>query len=100
MENKKIVDYLLGCGIKPNIKGFEYLYTAIEITIRNDYKMPQVTKFLYPTIAEMYNDTPSKVERACRHSISISNKEFKHMTCGEFIARAAISMKFAKKKEK
>lgn len=97
MENKKIVDYLLSCGIKPQIKGFRYLYNAIELTIKNNNELPQVTKILYPTIAEKYNDTPSKVERACRHSISVSNKDFKHMTCGEFIAKAAISLNFSKK---
>ena len=31
-----------------------------------------ITKRLYPTIAEMYDTTPSKVERAIRHAIEVA----------------------------
>ena len=31
-----------------------------------------ITKLLYPTIAERYQTTPSRVERAIRHAIEVS----------------------------
>lgn len=34
--------------------------------------MGAVTKELYPTIAEKYNTTPSRVERAIRHAIELA----------------------------
>lgn len=96
MENKKIVDYLLGCGIRPNLKGFKHLYEAISLTIKNKYELPQVTKCLYPTIAEKYNDTPSRVERAIRTCIQTAKKELRTKSNSEFIATAALSLKFAR----
>lgn len=87
---KEIVNYLLECGIKPHIKGFNYLHRAIEITMANDNVMPPVTKILYPQIAEEFNDTYTRVERAIRHAIGQSKKEYKNMTNGEFIARASL----------
>lgn len=96
MENKKIVDYLFNCGVKPQLKGFRYLYEAIVMTIKNNYEMPKITKVIYPTIAEKYNDTKGRVERACRHSIQTSDRKHKNMTCGEFIAKSVIEIKFAR----
>lgn len=94
MENEKIVDYLLDCGVKPHNKGFSYLYEAISMIIKNNYKMPKITREMYPYIAEKYNDTPSRVERSCRHSIQTSKSEYKYLTCGEFMARSAIKIRF------
>ena len=34
--------------------------------------MDSVTKVLYPTIAKMYQSTPSRVERAIRHAIEVA----------------------------
>ena len=34
--------------------------------------MNSVTKVLYPTVAKMYNTTPSRVERAIRHAIEVA----------------------------
>lgn len=96
MENEKVVNYLLDCGVKPQIKGFRYLYEAIVMTIKNNNEMPKLTKIIYPTVGKKYKDSASKVERACRHAISTSKKEFKFMTNGEFIANACIKIKFTR----
>ena len=66
---KKEEQYLVKKGINVATKGFDYLCTAIRL-IKEDrlYKL-NITKKLYPKIAEMFNDTPSRVERAMRHSI-------------------------------
>ena len=94
---KEIVNYLLVCGIRPHIKGFNYLHKAIEMTIENGGIMPKITKVLYPEIAEEFNDTYSKVERAIRHSISTAKKEYRNMSNSEFIAKASIVISFASK---
>ena len=59
-------------GIPSNIKGYEYLRDAI-INIYNSKKLTGITKGLYPEIANKYDTSPSKVERAIRHAIEISS---------------------------
>ena len=88
---KKIVKYLIKCGIRPNLKGFMYLHKAIEKTINNGNVLPSVTKEVYPAIAREFNDTASKVERAIRHAIKTSYNHA-YMTNGEFIANAVIDL--------
>lgn len=87
---KEIVNYLLVCGIRPNLKGFRFLYRAIEITIENNNILPKIYNKVYPTIAEEFNESASKVERAIRHSIKTSKEN--NMTNSEFIATAALSI--------
>lgn len=88
---KEIVNYLLKCGIRPNLKGFGYIHRAIEMTIDNGNVLPQITREIYPAIAREFNDTASRVERAIRHSIQSSYKSA-YMTNGEFVAKAAIDL--------
>ena len=42
------------------------------MTIHNPYIINSVTKQLYPSIAEKFRTTPSKVERAIRHAIEVA----------------------------
>ena len=97
MKNKNIVEYLLDCGVKTNLKGFQYLYEAIEMTIENGYKLPKITVVIYPTIAKNNGDTNIRVERAIRHSIRNLHQKFRNMPNGEFISLAAINIKFGRK---
>lgn len=80
--------YLLGKGVRPNLKGFDYLLCAIELCKDKMY-IRNVTKMLYPKIAEINNETASKVERAIRHAIYQSDVK---MCNSEFIARALIDL--------
>ena len=88
---KEIVNYLLEYGIRPNLKGFNYIHRAIEMTIDNGNVLPQITKEVYPVIAREFNDSASKVERAIRHSIKSSYRRA-YMTNSEFIVNAAIDL--------
>lgn len=78
-----IEKYLLKRGISPALKGFDYIVKAVEL-IKEDiqYKFA-VTRKLYPKIAEIYNDTPNRVERAIRHALSTAKVNY---TNSEFIA--------------
>lgn len=59
-------------GVPANIKGYRYLITAIELCVGDMDMLGSVTKQLYPTIAKRYDTTPSRVERAIRHSIEVA----------------------------
>ena len=59
-------------GVPAHIKGYHYLRTAIMLSINDSEMINSVTKMLYPTVAEIYQTTPSRVERAIRHAIEIA----------------------------
>ncbi len=59
-------------GVPAHIKGYQYLRDAILLVISEVNLLGAVTKELYPMIAEKYNTTPSRVERAIRHAIELA----------------------------
>lgn len=59
-------------GVPAHIKGYGYLRSAILLSYTDESVIGAVTKVLYPTIAEMYSTTPSRVERAIRHAIEVA----------------------------
>ncbi len=59
-------------GIPAHIKGYQYLRTAILMTIEDNDIINSVTKVLYPTVAKKYQTTTSRVERAIRHAIEVA----------------------------
>lgn len=59
-------------GVPAHIKGYQYLRTAIILSVNDSDIINSVTKVLYPTIAAKYATTPSRVERAIRHAIEVA----------------------------
>jgi two-component system response regulator (stage 0 sporulation protein A) len=59
-------------GVPAHIKGYQYLRTAIIMTIEDSDLINAVTKILYPTVAKKYQTTSSRVERAIRHAIEVA----------------------------
>ena len=59
-------------GVPAHIKGYQYLRDAIILVINEVNLLGAVTKELYPMIAEKYDTTPSRVERAIRHAIELA----------------------------
>lgn len=59
-------------GVPAHIKGYQYLRTAILMTIEDNEIINSVTKVLYPTVAKRYSTTTSRVERAIRHAIEVA----------------------------
>lgn len=59
-------------GIPAHIKGYRYTREAIMTVIREPEIINCVTKQLYPSVAAVYNTTPSRVERAIRHAIEVA----------------------------
>ena len=59
-------------GVPAHIKGYQYLRTAILLTIQDSDIINSVTKVLYPSVAKKYQTTTSRVERALRHAIEVA----------------------------
>ena len=59
-------------GVPAHIKGYQYLRTAILMTIQDNEIINSVTKILYPSVAKKYSTTTSRVERAIRHAIEVA----------------------------
>lgn len=67
-----VTDIIHQLGVPAHIKGYHYLRTAILYSIEDKNLLDSVTKLLYPTVAEIYDTTSSRVERAIRHAIEIA----------------------------
>jgi len=59
-------------GVPAHIKGYQYLRTAILMTVSDSDIINSVTKVLYPSVAKKYSTTTSRVERAIRHAIEVA----------------------------
>ena len=97
-------------GVPALIKCYQYLRSAIKLSVEDSEMMSSVTKLLYPTVAKMHGTTASRVERAIRHAIevawdrgdvdvmssyfgyNIQNQRCKTTTC-EYIAMIADKLK-------
>jgi len=101
-------------GVPAHIKGYQYLREAIIMVVNRMELLSGITKELYPGIAEKFNTTPSRVERAIRHAIEVAwsrgrietiNKLFGYTvhdekgkpTNGEFIAMVADKLRMKSK---
>jgi len=59
-------------GVPSHIKGYSYIREGILEVFFNPSVVGGITKELYPKIADEYNTTVSRVERAIRHAIEVS----------------------------
>lgn len=70
--DEKIANLFISVGIPAHIKGYQFLREAIKMTIDTPDIINSITKRLYPSIAERYSTSASKVERAIRHAIEVA----------------------------
>ena len=70
--DEKIANLFISVGIPAHIKGYQFLREAIKMTIETPDIINSITKRLYPSIAERYNTSASKVERAIRHALEVA----------------------------
>ncbi len=71
-QDVRVTTILHQLGIPAHIKGYMYLRDAIGmVTLRVDL-LSRITKELYPSIADKYETTSSRVERAIRHAIEVA----------------------------
>ena len=69
---RRVTSVISEIGIPAHIKGYQYLRNAIMMSIKTPDAINAVTKIIYPTIAKMYETSPSRVERAIRHAIEVA----------------------------
>lgn len=59
-------------GIPSHIKGYQYIREGIGIIFTHPETIGGITKELYPELAQKFDTTVSRVERAIRHAIEVS----------------------------
>lgn len=69
---EKITNIFITVGIPAHIKGYQFLREAIKLAIATPEIINSITKKLYPTIAQKFDTSASKVERAIRHAIEVA----------------------------
>ena len=67
-----VTNVLHELGVPSHIKGYSYIRESILEVFFNPDMIGGITKELYPKIAEEFNTTVSRVERAIRHAIEVS----------------------------
>ena len=67
-----ITNLLHSLGMPSHIKGYSYIRDSINLMYNKPSMLGAITKELYPEIANMYDTTSSRVERAIRHAIEVS----------------------------
>lgn len=70
--DEKIASIFISVGIPAHIKGYHFLRDAIKLAVANPDIINSITKRLYPSIAEHFDTSASKVERAIRHAIEVA----------------------------
>ncbi len=70
--DEKITNIFITVGIPAHIKGYQFLREAIKMAIDNPDIINSITKRLYPEVAQRFDTSPSKVERAIRHAIEVA----------------------------
>lgn len=59
-------------GIPSHIRGYQYIRESIYMMYQNPDMLGGITKTIYPEIANRFDTTASRVERAIRHAIEVS----------------------------
>ena len=67
-----VTDIIHEIGVPAHIKGYQYLRSAILMAVQDMDILNSITKQLYPSSAEEYGTTSSRVERAIRHAIEVA----------------------------
>jgi len=68
----EVTTLLHDMGVPAHVKGYQYLRDALLRVLADASLSNNITKELYPKIAEKYDSTPSRVERAIRHAIELA----------------------------
>lgn len=68
----EVTSILHQMGVPAHVKGYQYLRDAILFILDDINLLGAVTKELYPLVAEKYNTSASRVERAIRHAIELA----------------------------
>lgn len=63
------VQFVRRMGIRPNLNGYYYLISAIELGVQCPNLLDSLTQELYPAVARCYNVKNCTIERSIRQAI-------------------------------
>lgn len=69
--DERITNIFLALGIPAHIKGYTFLREAVKLVVEHPDWVSTITKKIYPSVAQIYQTTASKVERSIRHAIEV-----------------------------
>lgn len=83
MNEKKWSSTITGClkkmGVSCGTKGFYFIRSAVDMVMEHlenhGGTPPKITKEVYPRIAEEFQTTAARAERAIRHSIEMTMRK-------------------------
>lgn len=70
MTRETIFEELNQLGVPTNVRGRDYIETALSQMLQHPGRRYAITKELYPMVAEVHGTTAARVERAIRHAIT------------------------------
>ena len=70
--DERLGSLFLTISIPAHIKGYQFLREAIKMAVDTPDIINNITKKLYPSIADKFDTSSSKVERAIRHAIEVA----------------------------
>lgn len=70
--DERITNIFISVGIPAHIKGYQFLREAIKMAVASPDIINSITKRLYPEVADRFDTSASKVERAIRHAIEVA----------------------------
>lgn len=95
--NDLICNLLCPLGVTANYIGYYYTIYAVELAATDPSHLMQVTKDLYPAIADHFSSTVSCVERNLRTSVSLAwrtNPELLERMAGHLLYRRPHASQF------
>ncbi|MBR6569255.1 MAG: sporulation initiation factor Spo0A C-terminal domain-containing protein [Clostridia bacterium] len=69
-----ISELLWEVGIPLNVHGYHYLLDAVQFSLTDPKLATNLSQHLYPSIAQRYHTSASRVERSIRHAIELAWK--------------------------
>lgn len=71
-QTAQIASILNQIGMPAHLLGYAYLLTGLQACLDDASYLKQITKRLYPFIADVHHSTPCKVERSIRNAIEVT----------------------------
>lgn len=72
----EVYNHLRELGIRPHLKGYEFIKTAMNYLQEKPSAIYSMTKDLYTTVAKRHGTTATRVERGMRHALETCYSDF------------------------
>ena len=69
---RKVTECMKQLGVPAHLRGYHFLRESIIMTMQDFEAAIRITKLLYPAVANVYQTTDQKVERAIRNAVEVA----------------------------